>query len=91
MKWKLRNEKGQNLVEMALVMMLLLMLLAGAVDIGRAFHDYIIITDPAHEGRGGALACPARLQSILLIKDRSPLPRLPKLPIVVSPWAVAMF
>lgn len=59
MKWKLRNEKGQNLVEMALVMMLLLLLLAGAVDIGRAFHDYIIITNAAREGarRGARLPC----------------------------------
>jgi len=45
-----RGEKGQSLVETALVLPLLLLLLAIAVDCGRAFRAYVIITNAAREG-----------------------------------------
>jgi hypothetical protein len=45
-----RDERGANLVELALVVTLLLLLLAGAADVGRAFHSYIIITNASREG-----------------------------------------
>ena len=45
-----RTEKGQSLVEFALVLVFLLALLAGVYDIGRAFFAYIIIRDAAQEG-----------------------------------------
>ena len=45
-----RGEKGQSLVETALVLPLLLLLLAIAVDCGRAFRVYVIITNAAREG-----------------------------------------
>jgi len=45
-----RDEAGQSLVEMALVMGLLLLVLVGIADFGRAFHSYIIITNAAREG-----------------------------------------
>ncbi len=45
-----RGEKGQSLVETALVLPLLLLLLAVAVDCGRAFRAYVIITNAAREG-----------------------------------------
>jgi Flp pilus assembly protein TadG len=45
-----RNDRGANLVEMVLVMFLLLLLLAGIVDFGRAFNNYIIITNASREG-----------------------------------------
>jgi len=44
------REKGQSLVEFALVLVFLLTLLAGIFDIGRAFFAYIIIRDAAQEG-----------------------------------------
>ena len=44
------NEHGANLIEMALVIMLLLLILAGVVDLGRAFYSYIAITNAAREG-----------------------------------------
>jgi len=44
------DERGANLVEFALVAMLLLLLLAGVVDLGRAFHSYIVITNASREG-----------------------------------------
>lgn len=44
------GERGQTLVEFALVLLLLLLLLAGVVDLGRAFHSYIVITNASREG-----------------------------------------
>ena len=45
-----QSERGANVVEMALVMGFLLLLAAGAVDIGRAYHTYIVMTNAAREG-----------------------------------------
>ena len=45
-----RNDKGGSMVELALMLPLLLLILAGIADLGRAFHDYIIITNVAREG-----------------------------------------
>jgi len=44
------GERGQALVEMALAMLLFLLLLVGVVDFGRAFNNYIIITNASREG-----------------------------------------
>lgn len=45
-----REDRGQALVEMALVVVLLLLLLLGIVDFGRAMHTYVVITNAAREG-----------------------------------------
>lgn len=55
-----RSERGANLVEMAIVTPLLLLLLAGAIDIGRMFNNYIIITNAAREGARLAARLPCR-------------------------------
>jgi Flp pilus assembly protein TadG len=44
------TEKGQSLTELALTMTFLFILLAGVVDIGRAFFTYIALRDAAQEG-----------------------------------------
>jgi hypothetical protein len=43
-------EKGQSLVELALTLIIILTLLAGAVDLGSAFFSYVAIRDAAQEG-----------------------------------------
>ncbi len=45
-----RKEKGQSLVELALSFMVLMLLLAGAVDFSRAFFALISLYDSAQEG-----------------------------------------
>ncbi|MFQ6016326.1 MAG: TadE/TadG family type IV pilus assembly protein [Anaerolineae bacterium] len=45
-----KSEKGQSLVEMALIFPVLLLLFAGIVDLGRGFNAYITITNAAREG-----------------------------------------
>jgi Flp pilus assembly protein TadG len=50
------RERGQSLVETAIVFPVLLLLLAAVVDFGRAFDAYIVLTNAAREGaRWGAV------------------------------------
>ena len=45
-----KSEQGQSLVELALSFTLLLLMLAGAVDLGRAFFTWVALRDSAQEG-----------------------------------------
>ena len=45
-----RSERGQSLTEMALSMVILLILLGGVVDLGRAFFTYMALRDSVQEG-----------------------------------------
>jgi Flp pilus assembly protein TadG len=45
-----RSSRGQSLTELGLTMVIILTLLAGAVDFGSAFFDYISLRDAAQEG-----------------------------------------
>lgn len=45
-----RNERGQALVEFAIVLPLLLLLLLGIVDFARAWNVFEVLTDAAREG-----------------------------------------
>lgn len=54
-----RRERGQSLVETAIVVPILLLLLAAIIDFGRAFDTYIVLTNAAREGaRFASLANP---------------------------------
>ena len=56
----LRSERGQNVIETALVSVFVLIpLFAGMVDLGRAFFSYIQLTNAAREGARAAsrLSC----------------------------------
>jgi hypothetical protein len=44
------GDRGQNLVELALVMPILILILVGLVDLGRMFNAYIVITNAARVG-----------------------------------------
>ena len=54
------GERGAGLVETAVVMLILITLLAGVADAGRAFHSYIVITNAAREGARAAARLPCR-------------------------------
>jgi len=49
-KTRTRKHKGQALVESALMSIVLALLLAGAVDFGRAFYTLIVVDNMAGEG-----------------------------------------
>jgi hypothetical protein len=43
-------ERGQSMVELALTITILMILLAGVIDMGRAFFTYMAMRDAAQEG-----------------------------------------
>ena len=47
---KIKNERGQSLVEMAVSIVILLLLLSGAVEFGMAFFQFIQLRDAVQEG-----------------------------------------
>ena len=49
-----RSEKGQSLVELALIIVFVLIILAGVVDLGRMMYEYLTMRDAAQEGAGYA-------------------------------------
>ena len=49
-KQSFRNERGQTMVEFALVLPILAVLLFGVIQFGIAFNNYITITDAARAG-----------------------------------------
>src|SRR5258708_6394373 len=52
-------ERGQSLVELALAMPVLLLLLLGTVDLGRAYYTYVAAENAAREGARYAASSPA--------------------------------
>ena len=65
MRTERRRRLGQSLVELALVLPLLVLLLMGVVDMGRAFHSYIVITNASREGARRA----SRIPSVCVAPD----------------------
>ncbi len=57
MKFK-RKERGQSLVEFALILPVLLIILAGVLDLGRLYYAYVAVTDAAAEGAAYAAIHP---------------------------------
>jgi hypothetical protein len=60
-----RSKKGQSLVETALVVPLLLLLVVGVIDVGRAFNNYIIIANASREGARYGSRFPAHIDGIV--------------------------
>ena len=50
MKTKIKTERGQSLVEMAISLVVILFLLSGVVEFGIAFFQFIQLRDAAQEG-----------------------------------------
>lgn len=59
---KLNSQKGQSLVELAVSMVILLILIAGIFDVGRAIFTYLSMRDAAQEG--------ASYAAIIFLKDK---------------------
>lgn len=54
MRWQRRQsrdskQRGQGLVELAIVLPILLMILLATIDLGRAFYTYVALTNGARE------------------------------------------
>jgi hypothetical protein len=55
-----RASRGQSVVELALMLPVLVVLLAGIVDLGRIYYAYITVVNVAREGARYAAANPPR-------------------------------
>ncbi len=54
-----RSEKGQSLVELGVSLVIILFLLAGGVDLGRMFFQYLAMRDAVQEGAAYISVYPA--------------------------------
>jgi Flp pilus assembly protein TadG len=60
-----KKEKGQALIEFSLSLIIMMILLAGTIDIGRAFFAYMVLRDAAQEGASyGSVARTAQADTI---------------------------
>ena len=53
------HERGQSLVEIALVMPIFIVLIMGIVDFGLALRSYVTVTNSVREGARYAIVCPS--------------------------------
>src|SRR3990172_7126738 len=63
---RVRNsEKGQSLIELAIMGTVILVLLAGVVDLGRMMYEYLTMRDAAQEGAGYGAVYPSYCGQII--------------------------
>ena len=60
-----KKEDGQSLVEFAISAIIILMLLVGIADLGRALFTYLSIRDAAQEGAVYGAVCPLNAANIV--------------------------
>jgi len=58
------NQRGQSLTEMAIFITLLMLVLAGVIDLGRAYYSYLSLKDAAAEGAAYGSIAPYDLSGI---------------------------
>jgi Flp pilus assembly protein TadG len=69
-----KRERGQALVEFALVLPILAMLILGIVQFGIVFHDYVALTDAVRAGaRQGSVTHDASAASAAVVNSASEL------------------
>ena len=62
--FKKADQKGQSLVEVAIALPVIILILVGILDLGRAFFTFIALTDAAAEGAAYAAVHPANTSEI---------------------------
>jgi len=62
---KTRLERGQSLVEVALAMPLLILIVMGILDLGRAYYAYVTLSDAAAEGAAYGAIHPSNTTQIV--------------------------
>lgn len=67
------KHRGQSLTEMALMLPIVMMLLAGVLDLGRAYYTFLALRDAAAEGAAyGSLDPASTTEIIARAKGESP-------------------
>lgn len=64
-----QSDRGQSLLEFAIILPVLLIILAGVLDIGRLYFSYVAVTDAASEGVAYAATHPTN-ESLILARAR---------------------
>jgi Flp pilus assembly protein TadG len=59
------DQKGQSMVEVAIAMPLLILIVAGILDLGRAYFTFVTISDAAAEGAAYAALHPTETTQII--------------------------
>jgi Flp pilus assembly protein TadG len=59
-----RKERGQGLVEFAIILPILLIILSGVLDLGRLWYAYVAVTDAAAEGATYAAMLPEDVSGV---------------------------
>ena len=72
LRLRARDERGQQLAELAFILSMLLIILFGAVDLGRAFHTYIGLTNGAREAARFAAVNNATASSSQVTQELNP-------------------
>ena len=65
----LRNQRGQVLVEMALILPIICLLLLGMMEFGRIFHTYLVLTNASREGARAAAVGQTDHQVVAAVVD----------------------
>ncbi len=63
------EERGSNLIEITFVALFMFGLVAGIVDIGGAFHDYIIVVNASREGARTYSRLPCKTDNRSLLRS----------------------
>jgi Flp pilus assembly protein TadG len=59
------NQKGQSLVEVAITLPVIILIMAGVLDLGRAYFTYVALSDAAAEGAAYAAINPGDTTQIV--------------------------
>ena len=83
-----RNQRGQAMVELVLILPILLLLLFGIVDFGRIYASNLVINNAAREGaRAAALGAPDE-DIVIIVNDRCTFLDKTKLAIEITPLSL---
>jgi len=66
---RIRNQKGQSVVELALVLPLILLIFMGVFEFGRVMNAYLVVNNASREGARNAALGGSTLQSVQHIND----------------------
>ncbi|WP_422444893.1 TadE family protein [Thermoanaerobacterium sp. DL9XJH110] len=69
-----KSQKGQAMVELALILPVIVLILFGILEFGRIFYSYIVITYAAREGARAGAVGKTDAEIIARVREAAPLP-----------------
>ena len=84
-RFHMDGEKGQSLVETALVLPILLLILTGIIDFGFLFNNYLIVSNASREGARSAVVGKTNSDITTVVKTYASTLDKTKLTITITP------